>query len=80
MFLSGIYVTYLFALAGPRVAKHVKETTRATYARAYTRPFQKTRNGKMKMKREYVRNGPFCSSPVQLPFNARFFLMGARFF
>ena len=45
-FLSGIYVTYLFALAGPRVAKHVKETTRATYARAYTRPYQKTGRGK----------------------------------
>ena len=34
------------------------------------------------MKREYVRNGPFRSSPVQLPFNFRsppfFFLMGAR--
>ena len=31
-----VHVTYLFALAGPRVAKHVKESTRATYAHAYT--------------------------------------------
>ena len=33
----------------PRVAKHVKETTRATYARAYTRPYQKTGTGKLKL-------------------------------
>ena len=31
--------TYLFAFAGPRVAKHVKEMTHATYARAYTHPY-----------------------------------------
>ena len=41
-------VLYLFALAGPRVAKQVKETTRAIYARVYTRPYQKTGTGKIK--------------------------------
>ena len=59
--------TYLFALVGPRVAKHVKKTTHATYARAYTRPYQKTETGKLK------RNGnttfKFRSSSVQFPFN-----------
>ena len=40
--------TYLFALAGARVAKHVKDPTRTTYARAYTRPYQKTETGKLK--------------------------------
>ena len=56
----------MFALAGPRVAKHVKETTRATYARAYTRPYQEMGTGKLKL------NGNlFRSSPVQLPFNSR---------
>ena len=72
---------YLFAHAGPRVAKHVKETTRATYAHAYTPPYQKTGTGKLK------RNGntygtvrsvhcPFnsCSIPVRHPF----FLTGAH--
>ena len=43
-----MYVTYLFTLAGPRVAKHVKETTHVTYERAYTRPYQKTGTGKLK--------------------------------
>ena len=62
--------TYLFALAGPRVAKHVKETTRATYARAYTRLYQKTETGKLKQNGNTYR--PFRSSPVQFPFAARF--------
>ena len=44
----------------------MKETTRATYARAYTRPYQKMGTGKLKL------NGNlFRSSPVQLPFNSR---------
>ena len=74
-----MYITYLFALAGPRVANHVKETTPATYAFAYTRPYRKTgteklkRNGEIKTKREYVRNGPFRSSPVHYPFATLFF-------
>ena len=82
-----LLIPYLFTLAGPRVAKHVKETTRATYVRAYTRPYQKTGTGKLKRnreikkKREYVWNGPFRSSPIHLPFNTRsppIFLSGAR--
>ena len=35
-------------------------------------------NGKIKMKRDaYVQNGPFRSSPVPLPFAARFFFKQA---
>ena len=34
-------------------------------------PVPENGNGEIKMKRDYVRNGPFCSSPVQLPFNTR---------
>ena len=59
------------------MSKHVKETTRATYARAYTRPYQKTGTGKLKL------NGVRCtewavpfiarSITVQFPFAARFF-------
>ena len=40
--------------------------------RVYTHPhIPENGNGKIKTKREYVRNGPFCSSPVQLPLNTR---------
>ena len=60
-------VTYFFSLAGPRVAKHVKETNTCVYS-----PVPENGNGEIKMKREYVRSGPFRSSPVQLPFNALF--------
>ena len=61
---------YLFALAGTRVAKHVKETTRA----CVHSPVPENGNGKIKTKREYVRNGPFRSSPVQLSFATRVFV------
>ena len=64
-------VTYFFALAGPRVAKHVKETNARMCACVYS-PVPENGNGEIKMKREYVRSGPFRSSPVQLPFNALF--------
>ena len=64
--------TYLFALAGPRVAKHVKETTHATYVRAYTRPYQKTETGKLKRNGNTYGTGrsvhrPFnsCSIPIR---------------
>ena len=34
-------------------------------------PVPENGNGEIKTKREYVRNGPFRSSPNQLPFNTR---------
>ena len=80
------YTYNLFALAGPRVAKHVKETTRATYARAYTRPYQKTGTKKLKRNentygtvRSFHRLFNYRSITVQYPFTAQFFLMGAHF-
>ena len=52
----------------------MKETTRVTYARVYVySPVPENGNGEIKIKREYVRNGPFRSSPVQFPFATRFF-------
>ena len=63
-----LYVTYLFALAGPRVAKHVRETTRATYM------YQKTGTGKLKrngntyrMVRSVHRPFDYRSIPVRRP-------------
>ena len=70
------YVTYLFALAGPRVAKHVKETTRATYARAYTRPYQKTGTGKLKLNGNLYGTG----RSVHRPFNYRSISVRRPFF
>ena len=57
-----MYVTYLFALAGPRVAKHEKETTRACVHSLVP----ENGNRKIKTKREYrtVRS-------VHCPFNTR---------
>ena len=49
-----------------------RNNTRDIRACVYS-PVPEIGNGEIKMKREYVRNGPFHSSPVQLPFNARFF-------
>ena len=34
-------------------------------------PVPENGNGEIKIKREFVQNGPFRSSPVQLPFNSR---------
>ena len=45
----------------------MKETTRATYARAYTRPYQKTGTGKLKLNGNLYGTG--CS--VHRPFNYR---------
>ena len=71
--------TYLFALAGPRVAKHVKETIRTTYAHAYTHSYQKTETRKLKRNGNTYGTGRFVhrpfnshSIPVQYPFAARF--------
>ena len=71
-----MYVTYLFTLAGPRVAKHVKETTRTTYTRAYTRPYQKMGMGKLK------RNGNTYGTvrSVTVPFIARSIAVRRPFF
>ena len=43
------------------------------YACVYS-PVPENGNGEIKIKWKYVRNRPFRSSPVQLPFAARFFL------
>ena len=60
--------------------KHVKETTRAIYARAYTRPYQKMGIGKLKRNRntygirmEWSVSFIARSITVQYPFAARFF-------
>ena len=47
---------------------HERNNTRDIRACVYS-PVPENGNGEIKMKREYVRNGPFHSSPVQLPFN-----------
>ena len=67
--------TYLFALAGPRVAKHVKETTDATYARAYTRPYQKTETGKLKRNGNTYGTGRFVHRPFNTHSQPVFFLL-----
>ena len=45
----------------------MKETTRATYARAYTRPYQKTGMGKLKLNGNLYGTG----RSVHRPFNSR---------
>ena len=47
---------------------HERNNTRDICACVYS-PVPENGNGEIKTKREYVRNGPFHSSPVQLPFN-----------
>ena len=47
-----------------------RNNTRDIRACVYS-PVPENGNGEIKTKREYVRNGPFRSSPVQLPFNTR---------
>ena len=57
----------------------MKETTRATYARAYTRPYQKTGTGKLKLNRNLYGTGRSVHRPFNyrsIPVRRPFFLNG----
>ena len=64
--------TYLFAFCWASSSKtRERNDTRNIHACVHS-PVLDNGNGKIKTKREYVRNGPFRSSPIQFPFNTRF--------
>ena len=74
-----MYVTYFCSCWASSSQTRERNNTRDIRACVYS-PLPENGNGEIKMKREYVRNGPFRSSPVQLRFNFRsppvFFLNG----
>ena len=69
IFVSNLLVCSCWASSSKtRERNYMRDIRACVYS-----PVPENGNGEIKTKREYVRNGPFRSSPVQYPFAARVF-------